>query len=617
MRTLQRLVLPNLALRADDAMYLRHDARVWVERAAGVVRFQDGGSVSTDTFFNGLTVGTWKRHCRVGALALQIRGRGSFLLTLGLHRRGQASVWLAEHRLALDDHDGGGPPIDITAWADIDDGMLFYELRAIGPGELRGAAFVTTAVAPNRVRLGLVITHFNRQAQVLPAIRRIRESLLDDPELADRLTLTVVDNSRNLTLAAHPRIDLIANRNLGGTGGFVRGLLSLIDSGTHSHALFMDDDASCEAASIARTLALLDYAVDPRLAIAGGLLREMAPWQLLEKGARFDGQVIPLNAGLDMRKVPDLLEAERNLERPDYGAWWFFAFPIVEVRQFPFPFFVRGDDIFFGLGNRFEIVTQNGIACLGEDFSSKHGPMTAYLDARYHLVHALLNPSGAAGGIYWVGSRLFVKALTGYLYSSARAVTLAMRHTLEGPGFFRDNLDMQAVRSEIASWQPAEKLLPLDLAKLAPRPSRNRRETFPRRLLRALTLQGFLLPGWLLRDRITVLPKAFHGKASSTFRYRRVLYEHAPSGTGFIAEFDRPRFFAELRDFLAAWTALFRRLRPLQRAYAAGVEDMASQAFWRGVYPAAPSAPVPVSAAAAKDDGRIATVRVPLAKEPT
>jgi hypothetical protein len=463
--------------------------------------------------------------------------------------------------------------------------MLFVRLRALTPGTIRAAAFETAQVPRNDVRLGLVITHFNRQAQVMPAIRRIQAQLLDRPELSGRVTLTVVDNSRNLRLDPHPAVEHIPNRNLGGTGGFVRGLLSLIDHGTHTHALFMDDDASCETESIARSLALLGHARDQRLSIAGALLREIAPWEMLEKGARFDGKVVPLNSGLDVRHVPDLLHAERNLSRPDYGAWWFFAFPIAEVRQFPFPFFVRGDDVMFGLGNRFEITTLNGIACLGEDFSAKHGPLTAYLDARYHLVHAFVDRRGSASGVFWVGSRLFVKALTSYQYASARAVTLAMRHVLRGPAFFRDNLDMQAVRTEIASFQPSEKMGPIDRAALDVKGARRRKESKPRRLLRVLTLQGFLLPNWLLLDRTTAQVKGFHGAASAVFRYRRVLYEHLQTGTGFVATYDRARFFAELKGFLQAWWPLFRNLPTLRRDYARGVAEMATLRFWREVYP--------------------------------
>lgn len=587
---LHRFVFANLEVPADESMYFRVSDGAWAELGERRVHFDAGGIVSSDTFYNGLTIGTWKRRCDVSALSLRLRGSGEVLLTLGQHRFGQASIWHAEHRLVL----SAGEEVELALpfWPAVHDGMLFFRLRGLGAGTLDEAAYVTPDPPRHSVRLGIVITHFNRQAQVVPAIGRIERALLARPDLRDRLTLTVVDNSRNLGLAAGTRVEVIANRNLGGTGGFVRGLLSLIDGGGHTHALFMDDDASCETESIARCLALLQYARSPALAVAGALLRELEPWRLLEKGARFAGKVEPLSAGLDVRSIPDLLAAERNPARPDYGAWWFFAFPIAAVRRFPFPFFVRGDDVSFGLDNGFDIVTLNGIACFGEDFSAKHGPLTAYLDARYHLVQALLAPRGAASRVFWVGSRLFVKPLTSYLYSSARAVTLALRHALEGPEFFRDHLDMAGVRGEIATWPGNEKMVALDRAALATKGPRRRPESALRRLARVLTLQGFLLPRWLLVDRTLVQDKAFHGRASDVFRFRRVLYQHPATGEAYLAHYDRRRFFAELGSFLAAWATVFIRLPTLRKAYAAGAATMTSIDFWRGVYAAeAPPAP--------------------------
>jgi len=586
MNTLQSLVLPNLDVHADAEMYVRHNEKAWASLATPALHFEAGGVVSTDTFYNGLTVGAWKRHCSVRSLVLRLAGEGRFVVTVGLHRLAQATVWLGECSVQLSPGQPADLPID--PWEGLRDGLLFVRIRALTTGQIDGSDFLTPDEPVRDVRLGLVITHFNRQAQVGPAIARIA-ALLDRPDLRDHLTLTVVDNSRNLAVPAHPAIEHIPNRNLGGTGGFVRGLLALIDGGRHTHALFMDDDASCETESIARTFAMLRYSDRPRLAVAGALLRELAPWQLFEKGARFDGKVEPLHSGLDMRRVGDLLEAERSLVRPDYGAWWFFAFPIAEIRQYPFPFFVRGDDIFFGLGNAFEITTLNGVACYGEDFGAKHGPLTAYLDARYHLVHALLAQRRTVKRILWVGTRLFIKALTSYQYTSARAVTLAMRHVRTGPAFFRGNLDLQDVRSEIGTWTPSEKMAPLEIDGLPVRGPRRRPEAKLRRLARLLTLQGFLLPNALLMNRTTVQEKAFHGSASAVFRYRRVLYHHAPSGTGYLAVYDRPRFFAELRSFIQALGKLLLEVGRLRRDYSEGFAGMTTLEFWRAVYPEAPA----------------------------
>lgn len=582
MNVLQSLVLPNLDVCNEEALYLRPDPHAWCELAAQRVRFAPGGSVSTDTFHNGLTVAAWKRLAPVAALVLALEGEGEFILTVGLHRHGRASVWLAEHAVTL--VPGQRVHLPLRAWERIDDGLLFFRLRAVEAGTLTGAAWLTPDAPAREVHLGIVVTHFNRQAQVLPAIERVRRFIEARADLRERVTLTVVDNSSNLPPVGGGPVTLLPNRNLGGTGGFVRGLIALLDGGHATHALFMDDDASCETEAIARTVALLQFAREPRQAVAGALLREMAPWHLIEKGARFDHQVRQLHTGLDLRHVGDLLEAERDTAPPDYGAWWFFAFPLAGLRRLPFPFFVRGDDIEFGLANRFPIATLNGIACLGDDFGWKHSPLTAYLDARYHLVLALAGERAVGSRIFFVASRLFLKPLTSYHWSSARAATLAVRHVTQGPRFFAENVDLQQVRAEIGGWQPSEKLQPLGPLPADLRGARRSRESRGRRLLRLVTLQGFLLPKVLIRDRTTLQDKGFHGSARAVFRYRRALVRHEPSGTGYVVEYDRRRFFAELRGFASAWSALLRRLPELRADYRRGMAELGSLAFWRGVY---------------------------------
>ncbi len=582
MNVLQSLVHPDLTFGSPDNLYWRLNERAWIQRHHPELHFEPGGISSSDTFYNGLTVRAWKRDAQVATLGLRLEGEGAFIITWGLHRAGASTAWVDEQPITLTS--GTPETLHLRGWAGMGDGMLFFRLRSLSGGVLRKGAFITLDAPRQAVVLGVVITHYNRAAQVLPGIDRIRALLDARADLEGLITLTVIDNSRNLPLDDSPGVQVIANRNLGGTGGFVRGLLALQDGGFHTHALFMDDDASCEIESIARTHALLLFAAEPELAVAGALLRELAPWHLLEKGARFDGLVRPICAGLDMRHVDDLLAAERNAIRPDYGAWWFFAFPLAAVRRFPFPFFVRGDDIDFGLANRFRITTLNGVACFGDDFGVKHQPLTAYLDARYHAVQALLASRGSWSALLGSAGRAFVKSIASYHYSSARAVTLGLRHVLEGPGFFAANLDLQSVRREIGAWQPDEKLRPIDIAGLDLRGPRRGRESGLRKFVRVLTLQGFLLPPGLIRNRTTVQEKHFHGNASALFRYRRVLYLHAVSGQGYMAEYDRRRFFAELGAFIGTLARLAARLPALRRTYGTAAPSLGSEAFWRGVY---------------------------------
>ncbi len=176
-----------------------------------------------------------------------------------------------------------------------------------------------------------------------------------------------------------------------------------------------------------------------------------------------------------------------------------------------------------------------------------------------------------------------------------------MEHVLEGPDFFRRNLDLREVRAAISGWQPAERLQRIDRSTLRIRQPRAGRESKLRRWARRLTLQGFLLPAWLLKDRTTLQTKSFHGSASAVFRYRKVLYEHPQLDLAYLAEHDRSTFFAERRRFHAVRRQLLDRLPELESRYRSGFDAMTTQAFWRDLYnlPARAPALTPDRAAAA------------------
>lgn len=72
--------------------------------------------------------------------------------------------------------------------------MLYLALEAHCDGEITAGYLGAHSQQANQVRLGIVITHFNRKEYVLPAIKRIREELLHDPAYAGKVSLIVVDN---------------------------------------------------------------------------------------------------------------------------------------------------------------------------------------------------------------------------------------------------------------------------------------------------------------------------------------------------------------------------------------------------------------------------------------
>ncbi len=575
---LQRLVMPHLGFNAPIEMYARfHNHQSTPLLNDREIIFGRGGEVSFDTFFNAVTVHSWKKHCEIGRLFLRLQGEGEFIVRFSLHQAGCGHRHLEEKRITLSDNQTGA--ITIPSWENLGQGLLYFSLIALSDAVLTGGGYFTDAPPINSVQLGVVITHFKREQYVIPAVRRIREELLVDSELSDTVGLAVVDNSRTLTPTDVAGAHLIPNRNLGGSGGFMRGLLHFKDAG-YSHCLFMDDDASCEIESIRRMYRLFQYAKTPRMAIAGSLLRDVEPYRLFEKGAVFNGICHPLKSGLDMRSPFDLVAAEVHDQHPDYGAWWLFGFSLSDVTHYSYPFFVRGDDILFGLMNRFDIVTMNGIASWGEDFALKRSPLTSYLDARNHLFQSLVQLDKGRIASLRLMATFSLHGLLSYNYATAAAINLAIEHVLEGPKFWRENIDMSSVREQINALQPSEKLEAIDRADYELDYPVLKKELL-RSLLRWVTLNGFLLPGVLLRDRVLFQPKGFRGVLRQIFRYRKVLYEYEPLGIGYIAEHDKRRFFKTLMAFTRVALRLMISFDRVRTEYRKEMPRMTSEAFWR------------------------------------
>ncbi len=575
---LQRLVLPNLCFEAPDEMYVRKEGEGCIFRPnEPSILLGIGSQITFDTYFNALTVDAWKQHTQIRDLTLFLSGRGRFQLRFRLHQAGALYQCLSEQEIALGETE---TRVDLKFWEKLESGLLYFSLTALeADAAFTGGSYATQTPPQCEARLGVVITHYNRREFVLPAIERLKRDLLTDPLYRDRIELIVVDNSRTILPHEAEGITLIPNCNLGGSGGFMRGLLHLEDSGRFTHGLFMDDDASCETESIRRTYALLAHAQNPKLAVAGGLLRELEPFRLVETGGLFDGDFHPLNPKLDVRNIHDLLKAEPSGKTANYGAWWFFGFKLSSVCIYAFPFFVRGDDAVFSVMNRFQICVPNGVACWSGDFAYKSGPTTHYLDTRCHLAFQIAASAFKKAKLCKLIHRFFRAQLNSYCYASAAAISLALKHVAEGPQFWRDNLAMNDVFSQLAAIPSDEKLASRDKSQI-PLSHFTEKHRSLNSLLRKLTLNGFLLPSCLLKKQVLLHEKGFDGNARAIFRYRKVYYEYEPLQCGFIAVHDKKRFFKEYLLFLRRLYHFWSNFDRIREDYREALPELTSRHFW-------------------------------------
>lgn len=578
---IQNIVLTGTEFGAPEDMYVRKNARVFSRFNSRTLEFRSNGYVSFDTFFNSISLDNWRKKAQLNDMSLRIFGTGRFIIRFGVHRFGSAQRWISESEITLDEN--GQATCNFPFWEELEAGIFYFTLESISKGEIKGGYFFTISRPRRPARLGVVITHFNRKQFVVPALNRLRSELIQNEWYRERIEIIVVDNSKNLTKEETKGMTHILNENYGGAGGFTRGLLHIIDQNL-THCLFMDDDASCEIEAIKRGYSLLAFAKSTNLAIAGGQLREEKPWQLWEAGGAFSGgKIYPLYNNLDMRHVTDLVSMERRLEHPDYGAWWYFAFSIDKVKYFPFPFFVRGDDILFSLTNSFEITLLNGVAVWGEDFAEKDGPFTRYLALRSSLVLLLLKSEADFVKFWRLSMGFFIPAIFQYNYGSAAAINYAIRHVLEGPDFWRKNIDMKAVRAEIAPFILTEKTEGVTFSYREFEHPRGE-ETRMRRFVRFLTINGLVLPSFLCKKKPLILSKSAPPDLKSTFRYKRIFYISDRTGLGYTVERNILTTFRLCREFLFLMISLTPLVSKLRRAYRKELPSLTSVDFWRSIY---------------------------------
>ena len=111
------------------------------------------------------------------------------------------------------------------------------------------------------VSLHLCTTTFKKEDYILPNIQLLKDTVLaGNDSLAKNLWIHVVDNGRTLPVEEleTEHVMVHPNLNVGGAGGFTRGMLEAMDHKEKpTHVLLMDDDVMILPESLIRTYNLL------------------------------------------------------------------------------------------------------------------------------------------------------------------------------------------------------------------------------------------------------------------------------------------------------------------------------------------------------------------------
>ncbi len=590
MSTLSGNVLAHITVPPGDfpepLLYVRSESTM---RDGAALLLSAGQRATFDTAFGLFPAGRWRRLTTLSNVSARVHVEGRARVNL------VAVTNTEEDIVDSVEIDGGTVVLSVPNFEESQVGTLYVAVTAIADHvKVHGGEWTTSMPASRDVTLGVAITTFNRQEYVLKTISRLVELERSVVELAGRLRVVVVDNAQNLQpeLPTNAPVTVIPNPNLGGAGGFARGIMTLRDGGWASHIVVMDDDILLEPESVVRTVSLLSYARSVDLCVHGAMMSEEQPWMQFEAGANYEFRsVYPLRAvGRldDMRDRSEIIHDAAEIPF-DYTAWWFTVFPVHLANENPLPVFVRGDDVAYGLLHTGRhTVTLPGIVVWHADFALKNNPSSLYYEVRnFALIDTLIFDEHKWWHLAWRYLGFGFRNLYSHRYASCEYMVRGMEQFLAGPEEWM-KIDHAVLHDELRRVNE-EKAFSLTDEQLAlgfspPRPKVVRLAGF---LLAAPTLGGSLIPKFFRARRIGVAQIDVRA-VGLAIRHDEILYRHPRLPEGYICRRDRERFKQlQKRVFRSAWV-LMRSYRRLKKNYRAMYPQLVSDGAWRERFGATP-----------------------------
>ncbi|OKL42286.1 hypothetical protein A3843_00940 [Pseudovibrio exalbescens] len=539
-----------------------------------------------DSYFNAFPLYAYdldERH----SISLRIRGRGRG--TLIAYKAYVDKSWelIQRTKFSLEDKQDETIKLDTTKH---DRSLIYISLTAETDLTIYEADYFITGPQRNKASISAVITTFKRDEAVQSTSRRLQDYLIQNKDLEADFKLLVVDNGGDTDSIPFSSGKVIKNKNYGGAGGFMRGLLEVAENKLSSHVLFMDDDAVFHPENIRRTLSVLRYSQVSNLAVAGAMITDHRKWMMWENGATFNRRCQPMHCGKDLRDFRQVLSTALdnppNIENK-YGGWWYFCFPINCVENWTFPFFVRGDDSYFSLANNFEIIGITGVVSHQECFSVKQTPLTVYLDMRYHLLHHLIfhRLNGRNIKNVYMMWRYFNRFNASYHYETAEAINIAIEDVLSGGKFWERNLDMADKRRQIGTITKNEKVklnFSWDPNDTVPHGVRNYETTFWV-LIRLLTLNGHILPKVVYHKKGRRMPLDFRANVRETFLRPYVVTVDVQTQSGYRVDRSVKKYTRNLLKFLSLAMRLLTRGKKIQNEYHEFAKKTSERQFWASI----------------------------------
>ena len=457
-RTIQNVVFPSDHATETLPLYVDLPQAGAVDiLARGRAVFQPGTTASFSTYFNAFPAAYWQKWtiARSVTLRLDTLGTGS-ITVMRSNQQGEARA-----AFTRDVSGATASTFDLPVSGFDEGGWYWFDLHAEERLEVTAGSWQVPDAPVTAGKLSIATTTFNKPDYCVATLR----TLADSPELLkeidrifiiDQGTRKVADEAGFAEVAARlgDQLEIVIQPNLGGSGGFSRGMAETLNRDDSGFVLLLDDDVEIEPESILRAVRFARLCATPT--IVGGHMLDLGDRSVLHAFS----EVVDL--GTFMWGPPDRAHERHDFresplrstpwmhrrEDSDFNGWWMCLIPTSVVRRIglALPVFIKWDDAEYGLRAReagFPTVSLPGSALWHISWIDKDDTLDwqAYFHARNRLVAALLHsPTPGGGSLLNEYRKQDLKHLLSMQYYPVTLRHQALRDVLAGPGRLHETL---------------------------------------------------------------------------------------------------------------------------------------------------------------------------------
>lgn len=623
MFTLQHVVLPEPDNIAALPLYVDSQWTKTLPWAGGAcpaadritrtsLRLPAGTDATFGTYMNAFPASYWRAHTVVEQvrLVLELSGTGTVLVRrsdehgqrYGILSRPVQGDTTVELDIELGDCAAGG-------W-------IWFDLRASDGADLTlvSGRWETPAEPVRSGRTNTGMTTHNKRDWCVASLRQLAASpatleLLGQVVVVDQGDQVLEEATGFAEVAAQlgDQLRVVHQPNLGGSGGFTRGMFEAVRDGV-DNVLLLDDDVRLEPEGIRRAITFARFATRPM--IVGGQMCDLHRPAVLHAFSEWvDPENFLWNAAPGSERKHDfasqpLLDTPWLHQRIDgehtYNGWWMCLIPTEVVRAvgYSLPFFLKWDDAEYGLRAAeagYPTVSLPGapiwhVAWLDKDDGID---WQLYFHIRNRLVAALLHGRPGVGAV--LSGLLFRQTLRHVLamqYYTAAMSNRALRDVLAGPQTLHAGIAsiVSELRGATAHYPEAVRRSPADVptpavtgvrGAAAPQDGKPEGRALIPFAAKAF-LRGVLKP--VPRDAATRPQAAFahrYGEWWRTPAYDSVLVPTADDTAYFWYRRDRRALLRLMRENVVLYRELRSRWDDLARDYREHTADLAGETAWR------------------------------------